>query len=91
MKCVGVGVRACVRACVCVCVCVCVCQEVLRSLHHSQSLLQRQTEALSRAEQELRKLSEEYQVRLPKTQLHLWHHFQLNTKKQLLLLLNFLF
>ncbi|XP_016339238.1 coiled-coil domain-containing protein 73 [Sinocyclocheilus anshuiensis] len=37
-------------------------QEVLRSLHHSQSLLQRQTEALSRAEKELRKLCEEYQV-----------------------------
>uniref|UniRef100_A0A8C1J4X3 Coiled-coil domain containing 73 n=1 Tax=Cyprinus carpio TaxID=7962 RepID=A0A8C1J4X3_CYPCA len=37
-------------------------QEVLRSLHQSQNLLQRQTEALSRAEQELRKLREEYQV-----------------------------
>ncbi|XP_058622833.1 coiled-coil domain-containing protein 73-like isoform X3 [Onychostoma macrolepis] len=37
-------------------------QEVLRSLNHSQSLLQRQTEALSRAEQEFRELREEYQV-----------------------------
>ncbi|XP_043084768.1 coiled-coil domain-containing protein 73-like [Puntigrus tetrazona] len=37
-------------------------QEVLRSLHRSQSLLQRQTEALSRAEHEIRKLREEYQV-----------------------------
>ncbi|XP_016114958.1 coiled-coil domain-containing protein 73 [Sinocyclocheilus grahami] len=37
-------------------------QEVLRSLHHSQSLLQRQTESLSRAEKEHRKLCEEYQV-----------------------------
>lgn len=72
-------------------VCVCVCQEVLRSLHQSQNLLQRQTEALSRVEQELRKLREEYQVRLPKTQLHQQYHFQLNThtKKQLLLLWHF--
>ncbi|XP_059392668.1 coiled-coil domain-containing protein 73-like [Carassius carassius] len=37
-------------------------QDVLRSLHQNQSLLQRQTEALSRVEQELRKLREEYQV-----------------------------
>ncbi|XP_067291831.1 coiled-coil domain-containing protein 73-like [Pseudorasbora parva] len=37
-------------------------QEVLRSLHHNQRLLQTQTEALSRAEQELRTLREEYQI-----------------------------
>ncbi|XP_050955922.1 coiled-coil domain-containing protein 73 isoform X2 [Labeo rohita] len=35
---------------------------VLRSLHHNQNLLQTQTEALIRAEQELRTLREEYQV-----------------------------
>ncbi|KAI7812103.1 putative coiled-coil domain-containing protein 73, partial [Triplophysa rosa] len=37
-------------------------QEVLRSLHHTHCLLQTQTEALSRAEQELLTLQEEYQV-----------------------------
>ncbi|XP_056595847.1 coiled-coil domain-containing protein 73-like isoform X3 [Triplophysa dalaica] len=37
-------------------------QEVFRSLHHTHCLLQTQTEALSRAEQELQTLQEEYQV-----------------------------
>ncbi|XP_051548615.1 coiled-coil domain-containing protein 73-like [Myxocyprinus asiaticus] len=37
-------------------------QGVLRSLHHTQHLLQTQTEALSRAEQELRTLQEGYLV-----------------------------
>ncbi|XP_068073496.2 coiled-coil domain-containing protein 73 isoform X2 [Danio rerio] len=37
-------------------------QEVMKSLQHSQSLLQTQTEALSRTEKELRALCEEYQV-----------------------------
>ncbi|XP_048015297.1 coiled-coil domain-containing protein 73-like isoform X1 [Megalobrama amblycephala] len=37
-------------------------QEVLRSLHHNQRLLQTQTEALSRAEQEIRTFREEYQI-----------------------------
>ncbi|XP_056106894.1 coiled-coil domain-containing protein 73-like [Rhinichthys klamathensis goyatoka] len=37
-------------------------QEVLRSLQHNQRLLQTQTEALSRAEQQLRTLREEYQI-----------------------------
>ncbi|KAL1247417.1 hypothetical protein QQF64_022793 [Cirrhinus molitorella] len=37
-------------------------KEVLKSLHHNQNLLQTQTEALIRAEKELRTLREEYQA-----------------------------
>ncbi|XP_073688154.1 coiled-coil domain-containing protein 73 [Garra rufa] len=37
-------------------------KDVLKSLHHNQSLLQTQTEALIRAEYELRTLREEYQA-----------------------------
>ncbi|KAA0724502.1 Coiled-coil domain-containing protein 73 [Triplophysa tibetana] len=45
-------------------------QEVFRSLHHTHCLLQTQTEALSRAEQELLTLQEAYQVLKAKHELN---------------------